>query len=135
MAEAKTKPTRQTVKDFINKLPNKQTRDDCSTIAKLMEEATKQKGVMWGTSIAGFGLTTIKYAGGREADWPLIAFSPRKTSLTLYVNASDPNKADLLTKLGKHKVSGGCLHIKRLSDVDVPTLKKLIGVTVKKEKS
>jgi Domain of unknown function (DU1801) len=135
MAEAKTKPTNQTVKDFISKLPDKQTRDDCTTIAKLMEEATKQKGVMWGTSIAGYGATTIKYAGGREDDWPLIAFSPRKTSLTLYVSASDPNKADLLSKLGKHKVSGGCLHIKRLSDVDVPTLKKLIGAEVKKKKS
>jgi hypothetical protein len=135
MAEAKTKPTKQTVKDFISKLPEQQRRDDCTIIAKLMEEATKQKGVMWGTSIAGFGTTTIPYADGREADWPLIAFSPRKQSLTLYIGANDPNKADLLTKLGKHKVSGGCLHIKRLSDVDVPTLKKLIGTTVKKKKS
>jgi hypothetical protein len=132
MAEAKTKPTKQTVKDFISKLPDQQTRDDCTLIAKLMEEATKQKGVMWGTSIAGFGMTTIKYAGGREDDWPLIAFSPRKTSLTLYISANDPKKAELLSKLGKHKVSGGCLHIKRLSDVDVPTLKKLIGTAVKK---
>src|ERR1043166_7526895 len=135
MAEAKTRPTNQTVKDFISKLPDKQTRDDCTTIARLMEEATKQKGVMWGTSIAGYGTTTVKYAGGREADWPLIAFSPRKRSLTLYVGANDPTKAGLLSKLGKHKVSGGCLHIKQLSDVDVPTLKKLIGVTVKKKKS
>ena len=135
MAEPKTKPTKQAVKDFISKLPEQQRRDDCTIIAKLMEEATKQKGVMWGTSIAGFGTTTIPYADSREADWPLIAFSPRKQSLTLYIGASDPNKADLLSKLGKHKVSGGCLHIKRLSDVDVPTLKKLIGVTVKKKKS
>jgi hypothetical protein len=134
MAEAKTKPTKQTVKDFISKQPDKQTRDDCAAIAKLMEEATKQKGVMWGTSIAGFGLGTIKYAGGREDDWPLIAFSPRKSSLTLYIGASDPAKADLLSKLGKHKVSGSCLHIKRLSDVDVLTLKKLIQFTVKKKK-
>lgn len=134
MAEAKTKPTKQTVKDFISKLPDKQTRDDCAVIAKLMEEATKQKGVMWGTSIAGFGLTTIKYAGGREDDWPLIAFSPRKTSLTLYISARDPNKAELLSKLGKHKVSGGCLHIKHLSDVDLPILKKLIAFKAKRKK-
>jgi hypothetical protein len=135
MAEAKTKPTKQSVKDFISKLADKQTRDDCAVIAKLMEEATKQKGVMWGTSIAGYGTTTIKYAGGREADWPEIAFSPRKTSLTFYIGASDPSKAELLAKLGKHKVSGGCLHVKRLSDVDLPTLKKLIGAEVKKKKS
>jgi hypothetical protein len=134
MAEAKTKPTRQTVKDFISKLPDKQTRDDCTIIAKLMEDATRHKGVMWGTSIAGFGTTTIKYAGGKEADWPLIAFSPRKTSLTLYISASDPSKADILAKLGKHKVSGSCLHVKRLSDIDLPTLKKLIDAEVRKKK-
>ena len=134
MAEAKTKPTKQTVSDFISKLPDKQTRDDCTVIAKLMEEVTKKKGVMWGASIAGYGTTTIKYAGGKEADWPAIAFSPRKTSLVLYVGRSDPKKAVLLAKLGKHKLSGGCLHIKRLSEVDVPTLKKLIAVSVQKMK-
>lgn len=134
MAEAKTKPTKQSVKDFISKQPEKQTRDDCTVIAKLMEEATKAKGVMWGTSIAGYGTTTIKYAGGRESDWPLIAFSPRKTSLVLYIGVRDTAKADILSKLGKHKVSGGCLHIKRLSDVDVPTLKKLIAKEVKRKK-
>jgi len=134
MAEAKTKPTKQSVEDFINKLPDAQARADCAVIAKIMADATKQKGVMWGTSIAGFGTTTIKYAGGREADWPLLAFSPRKQSLTFYISASDPGKADLLAKLGKHKVSGGCLHIKRLSDVDLPTLQKLIKASAKQKK-
>ena len=134
MAEAKTKPTKQSVKDFIASIPDAQVRADCSAIAKLMEEATKSKGVMWGTSIAGFGATTIKYAGGKEADWPLIAFSPRKQSLTFYISAGDPGKANLLAKLGKHKVSGSCLHIKRLSDVDLPTLKKLITFSAKAKK-
>lgn len=134
MAEPKTKPTKQSVKDFISKLPDKQTRDDCTVIAKLMEDATRQTGVMWGTSIAGFGKTTIKYAGGREADWPSIAFSPRKTSLTLYFSAGELENAELLAKLGKHKVSGGCLHIKRLSDIHLPTLKKMIETKVKKKK-
>ncbi|SRR5437763_16599104 len=134
MAEAKTKPTKQSVKDFIGKLPDEQSRADCTVITKLMEDATKQKGVMWGTNIAGFGATTIKYAGGKEADWPLIAFSPRKQSLTFYISASDPGKADLLAKLGKHKVSGSCLHIKRLSDIDLPTLKQLINASVKRKK-
>ena len=134
MAEAKTKPTKQSVKDFISKLPDEQSRADCTVITKLMEDATKQKGVMWGTSIAGFGDTTIKYAGGKEAGWPLIAFSPRKQSLTFYISASDPGKADLLAKLGKHKVSGSCLHIKRLSDIDLPTLKQLINASVKRKK-
>ena len=134
MAEAKTKPTKQSVKEFIAGLRDAQTRADCLTIAKLMEEATGSKGVMWGTSIAGFGTTTIKYANGKEADWPLIAFSPRKQNLTFYISASDPGKVDLLSKLGKHKVSGSCLHIKRLSDVDLPTLRKLIERSAKRKK-
>ena len=85
MAEAKTKPTKQKLKDYVNTLPEPQTRADCLTIAKLMEEATGSKPVMWGPSIVGFGIKKITYAGGREADWPLIAFSPRKQNLTLYV--------------------------------------------------
>src|SRR6266567_4721281 len=126
MAEAKTKPTKQSVTDFIKSLPDAQTRADCSAVAKLMEAATKSKGIMRGSNIAGFGITTIKYAGGKEADWPLIAFSPRKQSLTFYISASDPGKTDLLARLGKHKVSGSCLHIKRLSDVNLAVMKKLI---------
>lgn len=134
MAEAKTKPTKQKIKDFINSLPDPQARADCSVIAKLMEDATGSRPVMWGTSIVGFGTRKITYAGGREADWPLIAFSPRKQNLTLYVMSGKASYADLLAKLGKHKVSGGCLHIKRLSDVDLPTLQKLIKASVRQKK-
>jgi len=134
MAEAKTKPTKQSVKEFIAGLRDAQTRADCLTVAKLMEEATGSKGVMWGTSIVGFGTKKIMYADGREADWPLIAFSPRKQSLTLYVMSGKDSHADLLAKLGKYKVGGGCLHIKRLSDVDLPTLRKLFKAAVKRKK-
>lgn len=98
-----------------------------------MEEAAGSKGVMWGTSIAGFGTRTIKYAGGREADWPMIAFSPRKQNLTLYLSLGDDGQQKLLSKLGKHSTSKGCLYIKRLSDVDMPTLKKLIKNSTKKK--
>ena len=132
MAEAKTKPTKQSVKEFIAGLRDAQTRADCSAIAKFMEEATGSKGVMWGTSIAGFGTTTIKYANGKEADWPLIGFSARKQNLTLYGMAGEDDA--LLSKLGKHSAGKGCLYIKRLSDVDVPTLKKLIKGSAKRKK-
>lgn len=132
MAELKTKPTKQTVKDFIASVPDAQTRADCSTIARLMEEAAGSKGVMWGTSIAGFGTRMVKYASGKEADWPIIAFSPRKQNLTLYLSLGE-SQQKLLSKLGKHSRSKGCLYIKRLSDVDMPTLKKLIKNSTKKE--
>ena len=134
MAEAKTKPTKQSVKDFISKLSDPQARADCSAVAKLMETATGSKPMMWGTSIVGFGTKKITYAGGREADWPLIAFSPRKQNLTLYLMSEKDRHTELLARLGKHKVSGGCLYIKRLSDIDLATLRKLINAAVKRKK-
>jgi hypothetical protein len=134
VAEAKTKPTKQSVDSFIKKIPDPQTREDCFTIARLMKEATRSEPCMWGSSIVGFGITKVKYAGGREADWPLIGFSPRKQNLTLYIGSGFDNHAELLKKLGKHSVSKGCLYIKRLSDIDVPTLRKLIRGSVKQKK-
>lgn len=134
MAEAKTKPTNQSVKDFISKIPDAASRTDCTEIAKMMEEASGSKGVMWGANIAGYGTRKITYAGGKEQDWPLIAFSPRKQNLTLYIAAGDEKNADLLAKLGKHSLGKGCLYIKRLSDVNVPVLKKLINSSAKRKK-
>ncbi|HSP61406.1 MAG TPA: DUF1801 domain-containing protein [Pyrinomonadaceae bacterium] len=133
MAEAKTKPTDQKVASFIKKIPDPQTREDCLAIAKLMKEATRSEPLMWGAAIVGFGTRRIQYAGGREADWPLIAFSPRKQNLTLYIMSGSDSHAELLRKLGKHSVGGGCLYIKRLSDIDLPTLKKLIRESVKQK--
>jgi hypothetical protein len=135
VAEAKTKPTSQSVESFINNISDPRTRQDCFAIAKLMKEATRSEPRMWGSSIVGFGTRHYKYAGGREGDWPLIAFSPRKQNLTLYIGMSGfDSPAELLEKLGKHSVGKGCLYIKRLSDVDLPTLKKLIRASVKKKK-
>ena len=134
MAEAKTKPTDQSVESFINKIPDPQTREDCFTIARLMKEATRSEPRMWGSSIVGFGITQYKYANGREADWPLIGFSPRKQNLTLYIMSGSGSHAELLEKLGKHSVAKSCLYIKRLADIDLPTLKKLIRESVKQKK-
>ena len=133
MAEAKTKPTNQSVDSFINKIPDLQTREDCFTIAKLMKEATRTEPRMWGSSIVGFGTQRYKYASGREGDWPLIGFSPRKQNLTLYIMSGVDSHTELREKLGKHSVGGSCLYIKRLADIDVPTLKKLIRESVKKK--
>jgi hypothetical protein len=134
MAEAKTKRTDQRVGDFIKSLSDEGRRKDCSTLVKLMTKAAGAKGAMYGASIVGFGTQTITYAGGRTGEWPVVAFSPRKADLTLYVGARNAPKP-LLQQLGKHKVSGGCLHIKRLSDVDVDVLGKLIADSVKRVKA
>ena len=129
MAEAKTTRTDQQVGDFIKGLADEGRREDCGALVRIMTKAAGAKGAMYGRSIVGFGRQTITYAGGRTGEWPMVAFSPRKADLTLYVSARRAPAA-LLNKLGKHKVSGGCLHIKRLSDVDLTVLTRLIATSV-----
>ena len=133
MAEAKTKRTEQRVADFIDGLADEARRNDCTALVKLMTAASRKPGAMYGPSIIGFGERTYTYASGRTGQWPVVAFSPRKANLTLYVGASTAPQA-LLKRLGTHKVSGTCLHIKRLSDVDLGVLKQLVANSVKAAK-
>jgi len=131
MAEVKTKPTQASVKEFLNKIPEKERRDDCFAIAKMMEEITGAKPKMWGPSIVGFGSYHFKYDSGREGDWLMTGFSPRKNDLTLYIMMGFEKHRELMEQLGKHKTAKSCLYIKRLSDIHQPTLKKLIKASVK----
>jgi hypothetical protein len=131
MAELKTKPTKASVKEFLNQIPDKERRDDSIAVAKMMEEITGEKPKMWGPSIVGFGTYHYKYATGREGDWPIAAFSPRKQNLTLYIMMGFEKQPELMKQLGKHSTSKSCLYIKRLSDVHIPTLKKLIKSSIK----
>lgn len=134
MAEQKTKPTQASVKEFLNQIPDKERRDDCFAVAKIMEEITGDKPKMWGPSIVGFGTYHYKYASGHEGDWPIAAFSPRKRDLTLYLMVGFEKNADLMKQLGKHSTGKSCLYIKRLSDIHIPTLKRLIKWSVKELK-
>ena len=131
MAEAKTQPTNQSVKEFLNQIQEPERRADCFEIVKIMEKITGEKPTMWGPSIVGFGSYHYKYASGREGDWPEMGFSPRKKDLTLYIMMGFEKHADLMEKLGKHSTSKSCLYIKRLSDVHIPTLKKLMKIGLK----
>ena len=130
MAEPKTKATQASVKDFLNKVEPEEKRQDSFTLLEMFEKITGEKGVMWGTSIVGFGQYHYKSERSRqEGDWMLVGFSPRKQNLTLYIlHGNQDNPA--LEKLGKHKTSGsgmgGCLYINKLSDVDQKVLRKLI---------
>jgi hypothetical protein len=130
MAELKTKLNDASVDDFLSAFPE-ETRKDCYEILKMMNQATKSKPKMWGTSIIGFGTYHYKYASGREGDWMLTGFSPRKQNLTLYIMSGFDRYNDLLKKLGRHSIGKGCLYIKRLSDVDKKVLKELITQSVK----
>jgi hypothetical protein len=131
VAEVKTKPTKESVTGFLNKITDATRREDCFAVAKIMEEITGSKPQMWGTSIVGFSTYHYKYASGHEGDWPVVGFSPRKHDLTIYLMLGFQRYDALLEQLGKHRRAKSCLYIKRLSDVHVPTLKKLIKASVK----
>jgi hypothetical protein len=130
MAELKTKLTDESVKSFLDAIPDEQMRNDCRKVSRIMETATQSKPRMWG-KIVGFGTSTIRYANGKEADWMLIGFAPRAKTIALYIGSGGGAYDELKDTLGKHSGGGtSCLHIKRLSDVHEPTLKKLVAACV-----
>jgi hypothetical protein len=134
MTENKTQKTAASVTDFLNGIPEEQKRRDSFAILELMQQITGSEPKMWGTSIIGFGDTHYKYESGREGDWFMVGFSPRKQNLTLYVMGGFPKHQDLLSQLGRHKTGKGCLYINKLSDVNLDVLKEMITQSVQQAK-
>ena len=134
MTELKTKVNEASVAKFLESIPDDGQRSDSRVLLELLQKATKTEPKMWGDSIVGFG--TYHYVGksGREGDWFLAGFSPRKQNLTLYMLGGWEPEGELLAKLGKHSLGKGCLYIKRLDDVNEPALKRLIGTALKRAK-
>ena len=131
MAQLKTSQTDASVDTFLDAIKDDQVREDCRELAGIMEKATNAKPRMWGPNIVGFGSYSYKYASGREGDWMLTGFSPRKQNISIYVTAGLERYDELMAGLGTHSCGKSCLYIKRLSDVHLPTLKKLIAASVK----
>lgn len=134
-AEQKTKETSASVTEFLYEIENEQKRNDCFEIVQLMQQVTQHEPKMWGPSIVGFGSYHYKYASGHEGDSPLMGFSPRKQSITLYITTDYERFSGLLERLGKHSTSKACLYIKRLSEVDRAVLKELMVEGLKTTKS
>ena len=131
MAEPKTKETSESVSAFLDKIADEVRRADCYSVADLMQSVTKEEPRMWGSSIVGFGRYHYKGKSGREGDWPITSFSPRKGDLTLYIMGGFDKVPDLMAKLGKFKTAKSCLYIKKLADVDRAVLRKLVAWSVK----
>lgn len=132
--ELKTKLNDASVIDFLNSVPDEEKRNDCFEILKTMKQVTKEEPKMWGASIVGFGSYRYKGKSGREGEWMLVGFSPRKQNLTLYLMGGFDAHAELLDKLGKFTTGAGCLYIKGLADVDKKVLKALLQASVKRNK-
>ncbi|MBS1910866.1 MAG: DUF1801 domain-containing protein [Bacteroidetes bacterium] len=127
MAENKTRPTDASVADYLAAIDDEARRKDCEALAALMKKASRHPAKMWGSSIVGFGSYHYKYESGREGDMCLVGFSSRKGDISLYGLRSAPNHEELMAQLGKHKTGKGCLYIRKLSDVDLKVLEKLVA--------
>ncbi|MBP6298086.1 MAG: DUF1801 domain-containing protein [Anaerolineae bacterium] len=130
MAELKTKLTEESALAFLDQIENDQRRQDCLTVLELMKNVTGDEPRMWGESIVGFGSYHYRGKSGREGDWMLVGFSPRKQNLTLYIMAGFDGYDGLMSKLGKFKTGKSCLYINRLTDVDLQVLRDLIKQSV-----
>lgn len=132
MAELKTKPTKASVTEFMNRIDDPAKKADAKKVAAMMRKATGKRARMWGTSIVGFGTYRYTNTVGKEFEWPITGFSPRKQALTIYVMPGFSKFQPLMKKLGKYKTGKSCLYIKHLSDVDETVLQKLIDGGVKR---
>jgi len=128
-AKNKTTATGASVARFLGGL-DAERRKDCTALVKLLTRVTKAKPRMWGPSIVGFGDYHYRYESGREADWFLAGFSPRKTALTIYLMGGARLDAATAKRLGRHKTGGGCLYVKKLEDVDAKVLEEVARASV-----
>jgi len=136
LAEIKTKPTSANVEDFINTVKDEQKRKDGFVLLEMMKKASGEEPKMWGNSLIGFGNKRYKSpSSGREVDWFLIGFSPRKANLSLYLMINHKEHAAKIKKLGKHKTAGGCIYINKLEDVDLKVLKGMIDASLMQGKN
>ena len=132
--KAKTTETTKSVSDFIKAVPDPQRQKDALAVIKIMKEQSGFEPKMWGPAIVGFGSYHYKYESGHEGDAPLVGFSPRKAEFVLYI----PNfekKEELLKKFGKHKTGKACVYIKKLEDIDIEILKKMVTNSIKHYKA
>jgi len=130
MSQNKTLPTRKSVELFLNGIVDNQKRQDSWVLFEMLREITGKAAQMWGNSIIGFDTYHYKYASGREGDWMLTGFSPRKKALSIYLMCDISHNSLDFESLGKHKKGKGCLYIKKLGDVHLPTLKKIIQQSI-----
>ena len=135
MAANKTQPTNTSVTGFINSTTEGTKREDSMTLLEMMQTITGEEPVLWGPSLIGFGKVHYKYKSGREGDWFLTGFSPRKQNLSVYVMPGFKRYEELMQKLGKYKTGKSCLYIKTLSDIDIKVLHELITLSAEHTKT
>ena len=129
--KAKTTETESSVAAFIKKLPDAQRQKDALAIIEIMEKQSGFPPKMWGPAIIGFGTYHYKYESGHEGDCPIIGFSPRKAEFALYLSSAFEKRDELLKQFGKHKTGKACIYVKKLEDINVDVLKKMVAASLK----
>jgi len=135
VTEPKTQKTTNSVQAFVNTIEDERKRADSQLLIDLLRQVTGVEPVMWGESIIGFGEYHYRYASGREGNWPLTAFSPRKQNITIYLNYGFEEDVELMSKLGRYKTGKACLYIKNLTDIDTDVLRQVVARSIDKTKS
>ena len=133
--QAKTTETADSVSSFIKKIPDAQRQKDALAIVDVMEKQSGFAAKMWGPAIIGFGSYHYVYESGHEGDAPLVGFSPRKTEFALYLSSAFDKRDELLLQFGKHKTAKACIYIKKIEDINVDVLKKMIAASLKHTKA
>jgi hypothetical protein len=131
MNENTTKPTSESVAGFLNDIADEGCRADCLRVLDIMRRVPGAEPQLWGRGMVGFGSYHYRYESGREGDWFVTGFSPRKNHLTLYIMAGFDRYEPLMERLGRHRTGKSCLYLKRLSDVDEGVLEELVAESVK----
>ncbi|PHR47657.1 MAG: hypothetical protein COA32_06800 [Fluviicola sp.] len=132
MAETKTKETDANVNEFINSFANsEQKKKDSFELIKILQDITGEEPKMWGPSIIGFGSYHYKYKSGHEGDAPILAFSPRKSAISLYIYSDTEKSNSILSDLGKYKMGKACIYVNKLENINIPVLKELCIESIK----
>ncbi|MBI3511876.1 MAG: DUF1801 domain-containing protein [Bacteroidetes bacterium] len=134
MTKNKTTENKKSIPAFLKSIKEAKKRTDCSAIIDMIAKQTKLEPKMWGTSIVGFGSYHYKYESGREGDAPLAGIAARANAITFYLGSEFEKREELLSKFGKHKVAGGCIHIHKLEDVDKNVLIKMVKNSIAQRK-
>lgn len=130
MTENKTQPTASSVPAFLDAIEDEGRRADCQALVAMMGRITGKPAVRWGAAIVGFDTYRYRYASGREGDWLVTGFSPRKGDISIYLIAAGPEQPELLARLGRHRMGKSCLYVRRLSEVDLGVLEQLVAGSV-----
>ena len=130
MSENKTRPSNDGVDDYLQGIRDPVRREDALALCEFMRRVTGEEPELWGGNMIGFGRYRYKYDSGREGEWLATGFAVRAKELVVYLMADAPDRGELLEQLGKHKIGKSCLYIKRLSDVDMDVLEKLVRTSL-----